>query len=652
MITVSSEPLPDSGGHIEGAVTLSSHLGLASLLVRETVQNSWDAQDHNRPAGVPVEWRADGRTASGSELDVLRRFLPVGDLGGFDRGRDDGSVGLRHPADVLDATRTSAQVLIISDRWTVGLSGPTRAGVDWKPVRSGRPWPDGVQRFAYFIRNTGRPRAAVGEGDGGSYGIGKSVLWRSSLCGTILVHSRTTDEDGDPVDRVIGAVHGADFTEEGRQYTGRHFAGRLSGTAGRHLIEPVTGAEARRFAIDMQLPDYPDGSFGTSVVILAPRFAGSGPAAMSRIRDAARWQVWPKFTRGIRDADGPSDMAVAVSWQGADLDIPDPDDDPELQPYVHALRHAAAGRALSPREDRPASDHRIECGSPRKQLGWLRIRKAITENAYHVTDDVTGTEDPDDPEQDVASPAPFDAGPHGHVALIRRKPLLLVKYLDLPDEIAGEHGAHAGVFLSADDEEVERALTAAEPPAHDDWRHQQVRAETAGKYGSRYAKLTVARINEALRSLRTGVGSEAQAGDTQAASAQISRGLLGAGWGGGRNDEGGGGSGSGGSADLRAVVEHRSTVSRRSSTDHELLVTVEGGTGPVVLLASAVGRDSQGRMDISDIVEFSWVGPDGEVDGPVLRLDDPGEEADLRLSVTQPITVLPRVRVEEVSDGG
>lgn len=629
-------------------MTLSSNLSLSSLLVRETVQNSWDARDDELRGNTPVVWSAEGRTMAGGEVDALRRFLPLQDIQGFTREASQGGVGLIHPHEILDGQR-SVETLIVSDRWTVGLSGPSRGGVAWEsPVRNGRPWPEGARRFAYFIRNTGRPRSDVGAGDGGSYGIGKSVLWRASRCGTVLVHTRTTDENGHPVDRLVGAVHGADFISDGKEYTGRHFSG-VPATESEDLVEPLTGAAAMRAVEALDLPRYPEGSFGTTVVILAPRFAGGGEEAMTRIRDAVRWQVWPKFAEDIRSLGAPADMSVRVSWQGSELPIPNPDDDSELASYVEALRHAVSGRRMDS-SDELVLDHLVKCGNPIKELGWLRLRPSQGENAFHVSKSIVIHEDSDEPGNDVGSPVPFENGPHGHVALIRRNPLLLVKYLDLPEEVVGERDALSGVFLSADDDDVERALTAAEPPAHDDWRFEQVRTETGGRHGRTFAKMTVQRVNAAIRSLRTRRSGGVEPGDTGAVSSAISRGLMGSGWGGGRSKKSyknGSGTGGGGPT---VALDLRGSKTTAEGTRHHLGVSVSNAAGPVSLIATAGGRDSAGAMPVADAVAFRWVGPMGSVDGPRLELKNPEVDLDLHITVTSALRIVPRVKIGDASD--
>jgi hypothetical protein len=264
-----SEPMPPNGGGIQGGTPLAGHMGLAALLVRETVQNTWDARDDAR-GDDPVLFVIEGWDLDTDSLEHLRMLLPVGDLEGFPRISEANDLrGVLHPSAVL--RRDSIRVLVIADRNTVGLCGPSRSGREWEPLRHGRPLPRGQQRFANFVRNVGRASADIGEGDGGANGVGKSALWMASECGTILIHTRTSDERGDPVERFIASVHGEHFYSGGREYTGRHFVGCL---AGDEVIEPLEGADAAAAVRNLPLPPYE--AFGrsvdgTTIVIVAPR---------------------------------------------------------------------------------------------------------------------------------------------------------------------------------------------------------------------------------------------------------------------------------------------------------------------------------------------------------------------------------------------
>ncbi|MEQ1698537.1 MAG: hypothetical protein ABMA25_00410 [Ilumatobacteraceae bacterium] len=624
-LVASSEPMPPNGGRIEGGSPLAGHFGLPSLLVREAVQNSWDARDDER-GDVPVRFLISGWDLDTDELENLRSLLPVEALRGFTRTTDtDESSGVLHPRAAL--LRSSVRVLVISDRNTVGLCGPSRSGRKWDPVRHGKPLPRGQQRFANFVRNVGRATADTGSGDGGAYGVGKSALWMASECGTVLIHSRTSDEAGEPVERFIGAVHGEHFFAGDDEFTGRHFIGQPAADG---VVEPVTGALAAAAAKLLPIPPYEhDGRSvdGTSIVIVAPRLLLDWELEMGRLRDAIRWYAWPKRVPGVRNPDTGPDLDVVLKWNNHSVELPAPLDDPELRPYARALLDCARDRI----SDDPGRDLLAECHRPKKVLGTAKFRLAgvADQNVFHltlterkgaITQEQTTTGDPVDDEPVVDFSAPW-----GQIALIRREPLLLVRY----EPIGGTDDAacEVGVFLSADDPEVEEALTRAEPPAHDDWIHRIVPKDHARDHRRTIAKRTVEEVKRAKQTLlatyRT-AGAGERGGGEQAVSRQISQGLLGGV--GGRRLPPDPGPGPVGKRKPQAQLVPAKSYRLGSMTVHELDVTVVGigdTAKKVLLTASGSGRDNAGPIDVQGLVSFAWFGAEGQL----------SESGELELSV-------------------
>lgn len=655
-IAARSEPMPAHGGRIEGGSPLAGHHGLPSLLVREAVQNSWDARDDDR-GDVPVVFSIDGHDLDTDALEGLRSVMPVGDLSGFARVSDDETrQGILHPRVVLE--RQSVRALVLSDRRTVGLCGPSISGQHWNPVRNGQPLPRGQQRFANFIRNIGRATSNIGDGDGGSYGVGKSALWMASECGTVLIHTRTTDADGEPVERFIGAVHGEHFYDEDREFTGRHFIGRLAESG---LIEPLTGAAAAQAARSLPIPRYDiDGKSvdGTSIVVVSPRLHPHWPTEMDRLRDAVRWQVWPKRVAGVRAPDAGPDMDIHLSWNNHEVELPDPLQDPELRPYVKTLLDCARNR----NSEESARDVVAECHRPKTVLGEAKFRHAGSDddNVFHLTltagelgekfkkhDDVVNED------IDIDFEPAVDFGrPWGQLALIRREPLLLVQYQKIggPDATGNE----VGVFLSADDPAVEAALTKAEPPAHDEWSHKIVPKDHSKDHRRTLAKRTIEEIKRA-RSVFGGSFRNASAGDQgageQTISRRISEGLMGGLGGGVRPPK----SPSGSSSKRRGPIAELALADSYEidgRTVHEVDVTLAGigeQTTSLCLVASGTGRDNAGSLDVSEHIDYEWVLSSGEsIAGP--RIDiaaADGWRATVLIKVVGALRVRPKVNVEE-----
>jgi hypothetical protein len=649
-IVALSEPMQASGGRIEGGSPLAGHLGLASLLVREAVQNSWDARDDER-AG-PVHFSIEGWDLDTDALAHLKSLLPVADLRGFERTSKEATRGVLHPVAALD--QASVRVLIISDRRTVGLCGPTTSGRQWDPVRHGRPLERGQQRFANFIRNQGRATSDTGGGDGGAYGLGKSALWMASSCGTALIHSRTSDEYGEPTERFIGCVLGEHHYRDGIEYTGRHFIGRLDPEA--DLIEPLTGAEADAARRGLPIPAYEiDGqqTDGTSVVIVAPRLQLDWATEMDRLRDAVRWHVWPKRVPGIRDPEDGPDMEIRLAWNNHPVEVPEPLKDPEVRPYARALLDCARDR----NDPEPGRDHEARCGRPVKELGKLKFRRAgePDANAFHLTlteSDLEASAERSELSIEAVDPEPVIDFPQpwGQIALIRREPLLLVRYEPIggPDAASTE----VGVFLSANDPEVENALTKAEPPAHDDWIHKIVPKDHPQDHRKTFAKRTVEEIRAGkkrlLATFRAG-DPGSQGGGEQSVSRRISEGLLG-GLGGGPAPSPRGEGSSSQSKKPRVVLSVVRSDQDETYTVHELDVALLGAADDVAirLTAGGAGYDNAGRMPVDGRVSFEWADGTGFLgSGPTIAITPPISSAlSLVVKVASDLRFRPKVSVE------
>jgi len=649
-LTALSEPMPTGGGRIEGSTPLAGHLGLPSLLIREAVQNAWDARDDYRGA-VPVSFDVHGWDLTGSELDDLRSLLPVEELRGFDRRTDDDSSrGLLHPATVLE--RDLVRTLVISDRNTVGLCGPTLSGSHWEPVRYGSKLERGQQRFANFIRNIGRASADIGEGDGGAYGVGKSALWLASECGTIIVHTRTTDENGESTERLIGTIHGEHFYDKGREFTGRHFIGVEE--AGQ--IQPLEGPAANEGASRLPLPSYDFGNGlvdGTSIVIVAPRLHLGWDIELDRLRDAIRWHVWPKRVPGARGGDSPPDLDVTLGANGAAHRLPAPLDDPEIRPYARALLHCVE-RKTEPVES-GSRDVEARCHRPKKDLGRATFRNAglPDDNTFHLTltEGATSRRGGLAAEGLDVEPAVDFAAPWGQIALIRRDPLLLVRYEPIggPDTAATE----VGVFLSAADREVEEALTKAEPPAHDDWIDKIVPKDHPKDHRRTYAKRTIAEIKRAKAELLAAfrnVGTSHVASGEQLISKQISEGLTG-GFGGKPMKKTTRPSSGGGTKTQRAELSLKNTDDTSlTETIYELAVTVSNldPQQGMRLEASSQGRDNTGSLDVDNHVAYRWTARNDALDIPGSAVEIEGAPPGgltLWVRVEGDLRVRPKVKV-------
>ena len=209
--------LPATGGlAAEGVINQLGRPDIEPLevLVREAIQNCWDARRETRSA-IRVEIGRRTLDEPTTRL-VVQRVLP------------DPPPGLP----LAEELRPGMRILHFADFGTNGLGGPTRAD----RVSEG-----GIRDFVDFIRNIGQPPDR--DLGGGSFGYGKAAFYIASRARTIVVD--TLCETGSGLERrLIGAALGANYARNGLNFTGRHWWGEIVDD----VPEPLTGDNAAEIA--------------------------------------------------------------------------------------------------------------------------------------------------------------------------------------------------------------------------------------------------------------------------------------------------------------------------------------------------------------------------------------------------------------------
>ncbi|SDL18516.1 hypothetical protein [Tessaracoccus oleiagri] len=403
-----------------GAVKLlgTPNVPLSTVLVRETAQNSWDA----RLGHAPVSYSVNLRTLSGDEIATLDSLIFPGEATGL---------GLK---DALRATEV--RVLEISDRGTMGLSGPIRSDLE---IPEGGP-----RNFVDLVFNIGAPRDVhLGAG---TYGFGKTIAYRTSRVGTVLFWSRSIE--GDVIeDRLIGSAFGPSFTRGGYQYTGRHWWGSLVDDGQR--VEPWVGHRAAEMAHSVFEARFADNQTGTSLMIIDPDLGGADAAEdVKRLADAIVWNLWPKL---LPTSLGIQPMRIELLHEGQAVALPSLDDHPVLCGFAEALqitRAAQNKQTYSPKFDTRVIE--IWSQRPKALLGHL----AVTRFPRQLM-----TEGPPSETESVHSPA-------AHIAWMRHDAELIVRY-DERQRLETDFLQWAAVFKPT--ATFDDSFAAAEPPAHDDW---------------------------------------------------------------------------------------------------------------------------------------------------------------------------------------
>ena len=407
-------------------------------VIREALQNIADAAKLGVGPGILIRIR----TLTDGQMAVLRKRI----LAEMPRERD----SRRRISRFFD--RENPTVMEICDFRTTGLGGPTRA--DRIPLGTK------TTDFIDFLRNIGTPRDSPH--GGGTYGFGKVSLYRASQCSTILVDSQVAG-GGSHSRRFIGCHVGASFDipEDGmlRRHTGRHWWGIRVGR--NDMAEPAFDGAAEALSEAIGFPQRSEDESGTSIMILDFDLQGEDVDLVGRrVAEAVLWNFWPRM---MIDAGPARRFECRVEVQGENIELPQPEDFPQLHLFAKAIRAARSGAGSDVRT--------IASQRPIKKLGNLAIQKGLRTPRQRLVD----------------SNSVFPKACH-HIALMRPVELV-VKYLD-GEALADERIEWAGVFIVSEDDEVERAFAYSEPPMHDDWVPKSLPKRPASTY-----------VNVALREL-------------------------------------------------------------------------------------------------------------------------------------------------------
>jgi hypothetical protein len=439
-----------SEGGISGEAVIQNlgrpRLDAATILVREAVQNSWDARSDRENGSIEIN--IELRSVTTPQLKLLRHTVFA------DRPR-------AHPLEQF--LQEDMKLLVIQDKGTSGLNGPI--------FHQKRSDPDQPRNFIRFIRQVGR--GAHRQLGGGTYGFGKSIFYAVSGPGTCLVYTCCPGEGRGHEHRLI--AHSITRPSDDETLTGRHWWG-LEERAG---IAPLQGTEAKNLAKRLGLPVFKAGETGTTIAILAPRLSDemfkpgdggdlpseldSGELMVRYLAETAMCWYWPRML-SINN-ERPS-ISFCIRHEGTEVALPDPEREPPFKWYAKAFRNLLASRS----EDSPPSEengiHKVETRRPKARLGLLALNLAEREKRRRwIAADVEGH-----PlrEQLVFDSEDETRGRYHHVALMRF-PWQVVRYLRCrPSELSGLN--YTGVFLvDGDSSMVEEAFAQAEPPTHDDW---------------------------------------------------------------------------------------------------------------------------------------------------------------------------------------
>ena len=439
----------NTGSGIKNQLGRPTNLGEYAVLVREAIQNSWDA----RMPGSSTSFRIELRTLGKSAAHWSRLFG-----------------GSSLPAEqslVLNKLDEETPLLIISDRGTSGLGGPLRSD---RTNTSGE-----TADFVQFMRNVGEPRDS--ELGGGTYGYGKGIFYRVSSASAIVVNSRHNGSP-DSKQRLMGAALSEAYDgPDGRRFTGRHWWGEINDG----IPDPVLNESASSIASQLGLPDFNGDETGTDIAVIAPELGLESEeetleTLAERIRGYIYWYLWPKFETKQR----PRGLDFSVRVNGQNLVFPPVESVPVIRNLAKTLDDIAGRKGTS---------YSLKKYEP-NELGEFSVDYVVS--AAHTLYD--------EEERSILSFSPMNP-PYRHVARMRQAELV-VDYLPVAAMPTAEVG-YVGTFRSSaysDD-----SFAKAEPATHDNW-------STAGLTGNdlgivRGAKRFIESEADSLVAARSGAKS-------------------------------------------------------------------------------------------------------------------------------------------------
>lgn len=233
---------------------LQSDLSITELLVRETIQNSWDAklEDWTPAYGIRIR----------KTSPECRRLL------------DEVAFPSRTHLKPLDESLASPELRVteVFDRGTCGLNGPIDPGLAARPGE-----PNNFNSLVFDIGTTTKD-----DGSGGTFGFGKTAAFEASAAHAVVYWSRCRTVDGTYEHRFIAACLGEAYDSANTRFTGAHWWGdpesfRSGHRDGRETsgIKPLVGEAAQKLGeqlFQLSFGEAEDGEpeTGTSMLIIDP----------------------------------------------------------------------------------------------------------------------------------------------------------------------------------------------------------------------------------------------------------------------------------------------------------------------------------------------------------------------------------------------
>lgn len=407
---------------VPGMLGLGAPAPEAALLVREVVQNSWDAalesrEEYPDPDGPPFEvcftfksYTNEQRSKLVNHLglsELSERILAVGDRRALGLTEDDCLLHLDDEEEL--------RLLEIKEQAGGGMYGP---------------WRGNESKLWMALCSIGITTDVTGRG--GSYGYGKAGLIRGSQVRLVIAYTcfRERDEDLGVTRRLLGMTYWDDHKIDGTSYTGlaRFDSGDSDNTANPFKNEEADQL-AERLGMEVRDPTVP-ADLGTTLLVVEPTVNARDLVV------AAERYWWPALQEPALHFD------LQVVDQGGEVHYPRPNANPDLQPFIDAYEAATTPQDNRRAEVRQKRIRRIDDYANPGVLGMRAKRDGWSFTAHVEADDGVN---------------------HRSLVALVRKPRMVVEYY----EVGQAEPFVRGTFVA--DDSINEALRRTEPKTHDAW---------------------------------------------------------------------------------------------------------------------------------------------------------------------------------------
>lgn len=554
-----SETMGVTGGALSdlftNVVESSSVLDRWTVFLRETLQNSNDQRLDN---GDAVRFGLHYQTLSGLGFETLQRMLNqdaphalAGDIV-FPEGLD------------------SIPLLVVVDSMTVGLNGDTDPQVA-----------SDDSNFCNFFFFSGQLESR--HTGGGSFGIGRNVLFSASRYRTIVVYSETV-VNGSLEKRFMAMAAGKSFRHDAKQFTGRHWWG-IEDKARPGGVLPVIGDQAEILAKQFGLHSHLNGSTGTAIGVVAPLFE-EPQVEMESLRDAIIINAWPHL---LHEKGKQASLAIHLSVNGKPIDLGDVrDPNSPVKGFVTAyLRDESVSKVSTQVISFHGNNDHF------KDFSVAKEKKTIGEIAWVKNI-----------EQEALSQKYLSMGlVKGSSVALMRSPKIIVRYLSVDEQNDGSV-IRATFEVNPNYEEVFRK---SENVLHDEWQPKRLKL---AKGLSNPVSQAIEKIEKAFARAKSALGGPSEVGDepTQIAN-ELGKLMVGMGVTGGTSGGGGTGGGGGGRGGKgpRLVFQPES---------NPRIVSVDGSICEGEFIFRVKGNPSEQKVMFKPVVKV-WLGDSVENDPPM-----------------------------------